>query len=451
MSPASALRPAASAPRPYRFPDFTRHALGNGLTVWLVPLPGRELVSAHLLFDAGAAAEDEAHAGVAALTAHLLVTGTASLDAAAFAEATERLGIEVSSESSWDFARAAIQALPAFFDEGLGLLAEMVRAPRFDPVEFERLKAERLADILQARAEPGRLADEMYLRTLYRPGTPYGRLSAGTPETVGPLTLADATAHHATHYQPGTAHLIVAGAIEPDAVLRAAEARFGDWSGAGPGHRALSPTAVGGRRVVLVDRPGSVQSELRVGLPGIDRYDPRFFTATVMTALLGGIFNSRLNLRLREQLGYTYGASAGLDIRRSAGPITARAAVQTEVTTPALTELLAQLDRMRTDEAGMEELREAKDFLIGVFPLRFETTGGVSAAIEPLAIYGLPDDYWHTYRANLDAVTPADARRAATELIDPQQLLCLVVGDAATIREPLEKAGIGPVELADAG
>ena len=162
-SAANPMRPPAGLPREYRFPSFTHRQLANGLTVWLVPVGGSSLLNVHLLVDAGAAAEDEPHAGVAALTAQLLVTGTRRLDASAFAEATERLGIEVSSESSWDSARAAFQALHSTWT-GLALLGEMIQEPRFDPGEFERLKAERLADILQSRAEPGRLADEHFLR-----------------------------------------------------------------------------------------------------------------------------------------------------------------------------------------------------------------------------------------------------------------------------------------------
>jgi predicted Zn-dependent peptidase len=203
--------------------------------------------------------------------------------------------------------------------------------------------------------------------------------------------------------------------------------------------------------MVLVDRPGSVQSELRVGLPGIDRFDARYFGATVMAAMLGGVFNSRLNLRLREDLGYTYGAHAGLDIRRSAGPMSARSAVQTEVTAPALVELLRQMDRIRDEVAPADELRGVKDFLIGVFPLRFESTGGIAAAIEPLAVYRLPDDYWQTYRAHLEAVDAEAVRGAAREIIDPAELLCLVVGDAARVRAELEATGIGPLEVREAG
>ena len=160
-------RPIAGAPRPYRFPEFTYQRLDNGLGVWLVPLPDRELVSIHLLTDAGAASEDEAHAGLAGLTAQVLVTGTQRLDASDFAETTERLGIEFGSESSWDSARAGFTALGSKLDQGLALLAEMVRTPRLDAGEFDRIKSERLNDILQARADPGRLADESFLRELF--------------------------------------------------------------------------------------------------------------------------------------------------------------------------------------------------------------------------------------------------------------------------------------------
>jgi len=443
-------RPESGAPRPYHFPAFDRRRLPNGLTVWMVPLPGATVTSAHLLLDAGAAAEDEAHAGIAALTAHLLVTGTRRLDAAAFAEATERLGIEVSSESSWDQARAAFQSLPEYLEAGMELLAEMVREPRLDPGEFARLKAERLNDILQSRSEPGRLAEEMFLHHLFDPATPYHRVSAGTPETVEALTLDDVRAYHGAAWRPSHAHLIVAGSIDTEAVMRAAQMRFGDWTGEAPGHRSFTPAPRAGRRVVIVDRPGSVQSEIRIGHTGIAREDARYFPAMVLGAMLGGVFGSRLNLRLREELGYTYGASARFDARRAAGPFTAAAAVQTDVTADAVREMLGQLDAMRASEPPMEELRDVRDFLVGVFPLRFETTGGVATAIEPVAMYGLADDYWQTYRAHLEAVGPADVHRVARELVRPDEFLILIVGDATKVRESVDAGGFAAVEVVKA-
>jgi zinc protease len=228
--------------------------------------------------------------------------------------------------------------------------------------------------------------------------------------------------------------------------MKAVREQVGAWNGSGPGHQLVEPTAAGGRRVVLVDRPGSVQSELRVGQVGIDRADPRFFRALVMSTLLGGMFWSRLNRRLREELGYTYGARAGFDPRRSAGPFLASAAVQTEVTVAAIRELLGLVEGIRDAPPAVRELREAKDFLVGIFPLRFETTAGLASAIEPLAVYGLADDYWQTYRANIEAVSADDVHRTAGELIDPDRLVVLLSGDAATLRDPLGDAAFGPVE-----
>jgi predicted Zn-dependent peptidase len=442
-------RPTAGAPRPYRFPDFVRSRLPNGMTVWVVPVPSAAVVNVHLLVDAGAAAEDEAHAGVAALTAQLLVTGTRRLDASAFAEATERLGIEVSSESSWDSARAAFQALPEHTEPGLALLSEMVREPRLDDGEFDRLKAERLADILQARADPGRLADEMFLRHVFDASTPYRRLSAGTPESVEALTLTDVRSHHATHWGPGTANLIVAGPVEADEVVAAAERHLSDWAGAGPGHRTFESKAGGSRRVVVIDRPGSVQSELRVGQLGINRGSELYFPALVLGALLGGTFGARLNKRLREELGYTYGARAGFDPRRAVGPFSANAAVQTEVTADALREMVEILTRVRDAAPDEQELAEVRDFLVGVFPLRFETTGGVAVAIEPLAVYGLPDDYWQTYRQHLEAVGTDDVLDAARRLLQPDQFLMVAVGDASQIKTELESVALGPLTVSE--
>ena len=447
---ANPLRPAAGQPRPYHFPGFDRSQLPNGLTIWLVPIAGAMLTNVHLLFDAGAAAEDEAHGGVAALTAQLLVTGTVRLDAAAFAEATERLGIGVSSESSWDSSRAAFQSLPEHVEAGLALLAEMLQEPRLDPVEFDRLKAERLADILQSRAEPGRLADQSFRAHLYDASTPYRRSSAGEPETVGQLSVQDARDFHATNYQPGGAHLVVAGAFDPGRVLAAAEQHLGRWSGSGPGHRQIAPVAAGGRRVVIVDRPGSVQSELRVGRIGIDRYDPRLFPAMTLATVLGGMFWSRLNRRLREELGYTYGARCGFDPRRAAGPFVAAAGVHTEVTAPALAEMVALLKAASDDPPSESELAEARSYQVGIFPLRFETTGGIAAAIEPLAIYGLPDDHWQTYRSRIEAVSAADTASAARELLHTDDLLMLAVGEASAIRAEVEQLGLGPVEVVSA-
>jgi zinc protease len=287
----------------------------------------------------------------------------------------------------------------------------------------------------------------MLLQHAYAADTPYRRLSAGSPETVETLSRDDVVDHHATHYRPGLAHLVIAGAFDAEAVEASAERHLGAWAGAGPGHRTFTPHPAGRRRVVIVDRPGSVQSELRVGHLGIDRYDPRYFSAAVISTALGGMFWSRLQRRLREELGYTYSARCGFDPRRSAGLFSAATAVQTEVTAPAIRELVALLEAATGSPFDEAELREARDYQVGVFPLRFETTGGIAAAIEPIAIYGLADDYWHTYRDRIEAVSGEEAHAAAAELIRPAELLILAVGDASLIGEEVAALGVGAVEV----
>ncbi len=447
MTAPNALRPPATEPRPYHFPEFSHERLPNKLTVWAVPLADRELVSVHLLIDGGAAAESEAEAGIASLAAETLVTGTRRLDGHAFAEATERLGIEITADSSWDLARAGFLAVASSFQPGLELLAEMIHEPRFDEGEFDRLREERLADILQARSEPGRLADEWFLRQVYPDDVPYGRLGAGTPESVEPLTVAQAKAHFQLHWRPDRAHLVVAGPVTAAEARSAAEGAFGHWDGESPGHRAIAASDRAGRRIVIVDRPGSVQSELRIGHVGIARGDADYFPAIVMASLLGGTFSSRLNQRLREDLGYTYGARAAFDPRRSAGPFAARAAVHTEVTADAVRETFAILEGMQAAPPANDELHEVVDFLVGIFPLRFETTAGAAAGIEPVAVYGLDHDYWATYRDRIEAVGPGVVHHAASNLLRPAEAVIVLAGDAAAVRPGLEALDLGPVEV----
>jgi predicted Zn-dependent peptidase len=448
--PLNPNRPAPGQPREYHFPPFSHRTLDNGLTVWVVPLPGRAMVSVSLIVDGGAATETEEQGGIAALTAQSLVTGTQRLDANDFAIASEQLGIEIGADSAWDSARAAFSALAPRLEDGLGLLGEMVRQPRFDEEEFTRLREERLADIMQARAEPGRLADEQYLAQLFGPDSPYGRLSAGTPETVEPLTVSDARAHHTRTWGPAGGHLVFAGPIDPERAFQLAASEFGSWSGGGAGHRSIAVEREPRRRVVLYDRPGSVQSEIRVGEIGIARTDPNYFPAVVMAGVLGGTFSSRLNQKLREELGYTYGARAGFDPRRSRGPMASRAAVQTEVTAPSVVELLAVLESMRSAPPADAELADVRDYMVGVFPLRFETTHGVAGAIEPIAVYDLATDWWATYRDHIENVSPEQVHDSARELIHPDTALILLVGDAATVEPALVEAGLGPVETISA-
>jgi zinc protease len=199
--------------------------------------------------------------------------------------------------------------------------------------------------------------------------------------------------------------------------------------------------------VRLVHRGGSVQSELRVGHRGLPRRVPDFHAVSVMSAILGGLFSSRLNMKLREEKGYTYGAGAGFDFRRHAGPFTARAAVNTEATAPALADLVAELRRMREEPPTDAELRAARDYLVGVFPLRFETPGPVVSAVGGLVTYGLPDDELERYRPAVEAVTADDVQAAARHHLDLERLAIVLVGDAGAVATDVGALGLGELEI----
>ena len=201
------------------------------------------------------------------------------------------------------------------------------------------------------------------------------------------------------------------------------------------------------RRVRVIHRPGAVQTEIRVGHPGLPRRIPDFHAVSVMSAILGGLFNSRLNRKLREEKGYTYGASAGFDLRRSAGPFAARAAVNTDVTVPAIVDMIAELEAIRAGAPTADELSAARDYLVGVFPLRFETPGAVVGALSGLVMQGLPDDELARYRGAIEAVDGDAVLAAARAHVRPDEAAVVLAGDADAFMPALEAANLGPITV----
>jgi zinc protease len=445
-------RPTHGEPRPYQFPRFEREELGNGLGLIAVHLPGRQLVTASLVLASGAVDEPAELAGVTSLMARALTEGTAKHDAVGLTEAAERLGASLHAEAGWDGLSISVEVPAERLSPALELAAEVAREPTFPAAEVERLRDERMNDLLQAKADPRRRADDGFVETIYAPGSPYGRHSGGTEETVARLDAAATREIHRRRLDPQRMTLIIGGDLEAigQDVRDTAEARFGTWA---PNPDAEDPTtpslqaAREERFVRVIHRPGSVQTEIRVGHLGVPRRVPDFHAISVMSAILGGLFNSRLNRKLREEKGYTYGAGAGFDMRRGVGPFAVRAAVNTEVTVPALQDIFVQLEAMRDGPPRRDELHAARDYLVGVFPLRFETPPAVVGAIAGLLIQGLPMDELDRYRPAVEAVSDADVQGAARSHIQPSKAAVVLVGDADAILPPLEAAAIGPIAV----
>ena len=442
-------RPAAGQPRPYDFPDTIESTLANGLRVIVVPMPGRELIAASLTVRHGAVDEPADLAGATVLSARALTEGTELRDAIELTEATERLGASLHAEAGWDAASTALDVPASRLEPALDLLAEVVLRPSFPVSDVERLRDERLTDILQAKADPRRRVEEAFISTIYAPSSPYARSSAGTRETVEGLTADELRAVHAATYGPSHAALVVAGSVDADRVAQAAERLFGAWNGASQAGGSTIDDTPGttSRLVRVVHRAGSVQSEVRIGHPGLPRRTPDFHAVSVMSAILGGLFNSRLNMNLREEKGYTYGARAGFDLRRARGPFSAAAAVNTEVTIPSIREMLLELDRMREAPVTDAELAAARDYLVGVFPLRFETAGPVAGSLAGLFVHGLGADELDRYRDAIMAVTADDVLRVARAHIRPEEAAIVLVGDHDAFGQDLEAAGFGPVDV----
>lgn len=445
MTEVVATRPVPGTPRPYEFPPFERHQLQNGLTVLVVDLPGRPLVSASFIVRRGAVDEPADLGGATVLAARALAEGTERYDAVALIEASERLGASLHAEAGWDATSASVDVVNDRLEEALELLAEMVRRPTFPAAEVERLRDERLNDLLQARADPRRRADEAFVETIYARASPYHRPAGGTRETVETLERDDLEAIWRRALDPRLAALIVAGELGAIDVAALANRLFGTLRAPGPlgAPRIVDEGAVDDRLIRVVHRPGAVQTEFRIGHRGLPRRIDDFHALSVMGAILGGLFNSRLNARLREEKGYTYGAFAGFDLRRGAGPFAARAAVNTEVTVAALTDALAEIERLRNEPVTDAELRAAKDFLIGVFPLRFETPGPVVGALSGIHVHELPDDELARYRPAIESVTVVDVARVAREHLRLERAAIVLVGDADAFGPELEAANIG--------
>ncbi len=446
-----AERPAPGMPRPYDFPSVSRAQLDNGLSVLVVDLPGRPLVSATIVLPVGAADEPDAEGGAAVLAARALTEGTERYDAVGLTEASERLGASLHAEAGWDATSISIDVPTTRLSPALELLAEVLLRPTFPGGEVERLRDERLNDLLQAQADPRRRADEAFIGTIYAPSSPYHRPSAGLRDTVERLDDAVLRRAYQRVLDPARATLVVGGDLGGQDVVGIARDLLGDW--AAPGGGAASGGAVddtpsgSGRIVRIVHRPGSVQTEFRIGHPGLPRRVPDFHAVSVMGAILGGLFNSRLNMQLREAKGYTYGASAGFDMRRGAGPFSARAAVNTEVTVPAVLDTLAELERMRDSTVAVDELAAARDFLVGVFPLRFETPGAVVGALAGLSVHGLPLEELIDYRTRIEAVDVDAVAAAARAHLHVEEASIVLVGDVDAFGSDLEAAGLGRIVI----
>jgi zinc protease len=440
-------RPAPGPAPEVSLPTFRCFRLDNGLDVLAIRKRDLPEVSARLVLQFGAAEDEREHAGTALLTARALTEGTTNRSAPAVAEWLDYLGARFSVDVDYDASIISLHFLSRVFEGALEFLAEVLSSPAFEAKEVERLRDERLDEIASGLDEP-RIVAGLRVNEATFADHPYGLRVGGIEETVRGTDSVVLTRFHSRFYRPSGATLILVGDLPEAAELRGRlEAAFSAWQGDAdePG-QLVEPEGLRRSLLWAVNWPGP-QSEIRVGGIGISRTDPDYPAVLVMNSILGGLFSSRINMNLREDKGWTYGASSRFDGRKRRGPYVVSTAVDAKATVPAVREIIDELSRMKSEPASDEELDLAVNALTLSLPRMFETVGQVSRRVAQQVIYELPDDYWEIYSREIRAVTRDDVQRVAERFLSSDRIAIVVVGPVDEYRDELGE--FAAVELRD--
>lgn len=428
--------PAPLALAPAQFPPFQEATLPNGLRLLVVENRKQPVISISLSFAAGAVREPATRRGLAGMMAGLLSKGAGTRSADDFAAAIEGVGGGFSASAGDDFLGLYVNTLSRDAELAFSLLADATMRPTFPASEVELLRTQTLSNIQLSKSQPAAIAGRLYQRAIYG-AHPYG--ADADEASVKAITREDIVAFHKAQLRPQGALLVVAGAMNLATAKALATKVFAGWSGAPAAAPALP--AVPSRstnELILVHRPGSVQSNVIIGNTTWLPNDPRSYAATVINAVLGGGSEGRFFRILREEKGWTYGSYSGLTRKRGLGNFQATGEFRTEVTDSAVKVMLAQIRELRTQPVPMDEFTKRKGSLTGRFPLTVETAEQVAGQVATARLYGLPTDYVATYRQKLSAVTPASAQAAAAAAFQPDKGVILVVGDAAKLYDKLQ-------------
>lgn len=433
--------PVPAPPREWSFPAIERATLPNGLRVLCARHNNAPLVSVRVVVRLGASVEPADRAGLASLVAALLDEGAGDRDALTIAEDVARLGAFLGSGADWDASYVSLDVLSRNVQKGMEIVRDILLEPRFAEEEIDRERDRRLTMIMQQKDDPAFIAARNFSGRVYE-GIRYGTPLVGTEETLGAITRGDVVDHYERIFVPANTSVVLTGDIVPDDGIGLVRELFGGWKrNAGSLPVPHEPSRREEKRFFIVNRPGSVQSEIRIGHIGVERATQDFFPIVVMNALLGEVFNSRIMLNLRERHGYTYGARSSFVFRKHPGPFVVSTAVRSEVTIEAIREIFSELDRIRNEEISEEELAHARDYLVGVFPATVETANDLANRIQEMELYDLPDDYFDDYREKILDVTPVDAARAAERYISPDSATIVIVGEARDLFDRLAELG----------
>jgi predicted Zn-dependent peptidase len=441
--------PELPAPSPLRLPPVVRRQLDNGLEILVVEHHELPVVDVILVVKTGGEGDPPNKPGVATLASSMLDEGAGRRTSLDIADQEAFLGVQIGTGSGWDVSSVSLHAPVAVLDSAMALFADVALRPTFPTADLERLRKERLTDLLQLKDRAPAIADRAYASILYGEKHPYGRPLGGTEASTRAITRRDVQRFYQTYYRPNNATLIVVGDVTADDIERRVRELFSEWTRAEvPSTQFAEPPTTLATAIYLIDKPGAPQSSVRIGSIGVPRSTDDYFAILVMNTILGGAFTSRLNTNLRETHGYTYGAGSSFSMRRSAGPFTARAEVVGAKSDSSLIEFMKELRAIR-DTVPQSELEKAKRYLQLQLPGEFETTGDIASQLVPVVVYGLPLDYYNSYTERIAEVSVADVQRVAQRYVDPSRFAVVIVGDRKAIEAGLKALDIGDLSIRD--
>ena len=424
--------------------------LANGLTVLYTERPGLPIASANLVVRSGSELNPIDRPGLANFTAAMLTDGTTTRSALQIADETARLGASLSASSTMDASQVTLRSLKNNFAPALALMADLVLHPSFPQEEIERQRKSRLGSLAQQRDSPGTVANTVMAAALFGNRHPYGFTELGTEKSIQTMARDELTAFWKQNYVPNNAALVVAGSITGAELKPLVGGAFGAWQPGTPAKPASAIPATTSARLIIVDKPGAPQSQVRVATVGAPRSTPEYPQMQVLNEIVGGLFSSRINMNLREEHGYTYGAFSRFVYRRAAGPFYVSTGVRTDVTAPSVSEIMKEVKRMNDAPITTEELTLARDSIVRSLPAQFETSGSAASVLSNLYVYALGLDYYARFPGSVTSVGRESVQGVARKYLAPDRMIVVVVGDRAKIEAELAKLNLGKMEFRDA-
>jgi len=443
-------QPKPGTARAFTLPVPQTFTLANGLTVFYTPRAGLPIVSARLVVRSGSEQNPIDRPGLAGFTAALLTEGTATRTAPQIADEAAQLGTALATASSMDSISVSVSSLTRNFPAALDLVADVALHPAFPKDETERQRASRLASLTDQRANPTIVASNVMNAALFGPKHPYGYSELGTRASLEKIAPEDMTAFWKRHFIANNAALVVAGGIPIDELKPLVQKAFGGWArGVLPAPRQALPAPTSAK-LIVVDTGASAQSQVRTAAIGAARSTPDFPRMQVLNEIVGGLFSSRINMNLREAHGYTYGAFSRFVYRKQPGPFFIGTGIRTDVTGPAVSEIMKELKKLTDKGITQDELELGRDSIVRSLPADFETSAQAAGALSNIYVYDLGTQYYAKLPAAMQTVNTESVLGAARKYLAPSRMLLVVVGDRATIEPELKKLNLGPIEIRDA-